>query len=378
MSDPYTDLYGRRVHAVERTATVGQEPIRLTGVLLPPAEPYGARRLHVDQAAVIEVETVDWILTDERTAAGRKADRRVQECPAGRPVYRYGDLPAHQLATDTMLRRMRRRRRDGQAPIASYMLNKGYAPLYAVADAEELPPLSPVRQEAWDRARTCALCGATRSAGAPYGLGHDQQRYCEPCQEPAAERFFRAQHAERREAAAAWAREVLADPGAPLLVVARPWYPSLHLMYANLAGEVLFDHRLQPSWNDREPDSVQPPAPGTPCYVDAVDVAPQLRDVLTARRLIVWDYELDHLEHFLSDAVAGTVTLPIRDGDRFARHWSGWLGERDLSGPTAYRHNVRFRRPRWPDTPAETIATMCEGLRQMSQSSASGESGEGA
>jgi hypothetical protein len=373
VSDAYRDLYGRRVNAVKRTATAGQEPARLAGVLLPPVEEARPARLHLDHfttPSVTEADPAEWIITDERTAAERKADKRVQTCPAGRPVYRHGDLPAQQLATDTMLRRMRRRRRPGQAPVASYLMpSRGYAALYAVADAEELPPLSPARQEAWTRARTCALCGATRSTGAPYLLGHDEQRYCEPCQEPAAERCFRAQHAERRAAAAAWAREVLADPGAPLLVAVRPWYPSLHVMYANRAGEVLFDRRLQPGWKDHDAD-LMPPVPGTPSYVDPVDVAPYLRDVLTARRLIVWDYELDHLEHFLSDAVAGTVKLPIRDGDRFARHWAGWLGEREPTGPRAYRHNVRFRRPRWPDTPAEVITAMREGLAQMAAAAA--------
>ncbi|MEU4406176.1 hypothetical protein AB0F88_16770 [Streptosporangium sp. NPDC023963] len=160
------------------------------GVMLP-ATAAGLLRLHPDDgdAPLLELDPARWRITPRVSLQERRRQsRRLIHCPNGLLIYRYGDLPTTQLATKTMLRRLRRRPATGQPPIASYMMQKGYAPLFAVADSQELPPLPPARQAAWILARTCARC-ASRSDRPYEKTERDQQRYCPPCQQPAAEEW---------------------------------------------------------------------------------------------------------------------------------------------------------------------------------------------
>jgi len=65
-----------------------------------------------------------WVVTPRRTT-----------CPAGRPLYRYDDLPADRLATRSMLRRRRRALAPGQQPVASYWTGYEDVPLFEIADS---------------------------------------------------------------------------------------------------------------------------------------------------------------------------------------------------------------------------------------------------
>ncbi|WP_141575734.1 hypothetical protein [Actinomadura sp. WMMA1423] len=136
---------------------------RHAGVLLPPVKAGEPHRVHTDKGKVLRLDG-RWLAAPERSAAERRKDRRVQYCAQGRPVYRAEDLPSLQLATMTMLRtQLRRRPTEGQKPIASYKAYGGklYAPLYAVADTERMPPLPPARQAAWDQARSPSGSGTS-------------------------------------------------------------------------------------------------------------------------------------------------------------------------------------------------------------------------
>ncbi|WP_433379474.1 hypothetical protein [Streptosporangium sp. CA-115845] len=166
-------LAGRRV-----TATSVPAGHTVTGVMLPPAG--GLLRLHPDGGEPpLELDPARWQVRPEVSV---EESRRIH-CSDGLLIYRHDDLPAAQLATATMLRHLRRRPAAGQQPLAVYPTRKGYAPLFAVADSAELPPLPPARHAAWELARTCARCG-TRGQRPLGKARQDGQRYCEACQEP--------------------------------------------------------------------------------------------------------------------------------------------------------------------------------------------------
>lgn len=370
-------LIGQRVTVVRRDDPAA-EPSGIRGVLLPPAGD-GPVRVHPDGSEVpFGVDPDGWIIAHERTAAERAADRGRQACPAGRPLYRRGHVPGDQLATDTMLRRMRRRRRPGQEPIASYKLQRGFAAMYAVADAETLRPLTPLQEAAWDQARTCARCG-TASAGGPLQRGRDGDRYCEPCQEPAARLWWDEQRVLGRQMAAAWARAVLADASVLLVMSAydRPISAATALHVETLAGEVLLDRGLLPGANRHRAslrESTFWTAEQLARIVDPADVAEQLLTMLSDKRLITW-HDLYNLRRVMTiasenpDVQAAYSRLRVTSGDRFGDHWTAWVGEHDSRGHSSYRHNGDVRRQDPPREPADAIAAMREGLHQMAGTS---------
>ncbi|MFC6885264.1 MULTISPECIES: hypothetical protein [Actinomadura] len=318
--------YGSRVVATKRDTT---RTVRKTGVLLPPAKPSGPARLHTDTDRLLRLPRSGWMVAPETPTVEQRRSRARTLCPQGRPVYRWNDELAPQLATSSMLRRARRRPAEGQEPIASYLITgkKDYAPLYAVADTVPLPALSPARAAAWDRARTCARCGTRRrDFDGPYAAGRDGARYCGDCQEPAAERWWHAERDAGRAAAGAWARGVLdaaaADPSQVALAA---------IGYATLAYVPI----TATTWDGQPLISAKVgTSPDYPSerYARPADVIEQLR-ALQGRRLIVWRDEPRNLERLL-EAVrrevpdAGDLALALAEGDQAGRHWDEWIAAR--------------------------------------------------
>lgn len=374
---PFADLppFGTRVIAVAGNR-------RLTGVLLPPKNPDGPLRLHSDNGRLFRLQPGKHVVAPEQGLAERRADRRRTECPAGRPLYRHGELPATQLATVTMLRRARRRLADEQMPIASYPVQKGYAPLYAVADTVPLPALSPKRQAARDIARTCTRCGARRGdADEPFTRWHrDGQRYCEPCQEPAAEEWWTDQRAEGRRVAAAWAAGVLADPNV-VLIHAHGSADSMTLRAETLDGQVLveghlFNRRVPGWWSPESKAGVIRPA----------DIVDPMRD-LAGRRLITWyrgPVQRGELSRAMAEAAAPeTFTFTVAATDEFGPHWDEWIAERNTRSLFHGAYNMLRSQPEpvtedWTDRPAAVVAHMRQALTTMAApASAPGPEGEG-
>jgi hypothetical protein len=177
----------------------------MRGVVLPPAA--GARtplpRLDGDVSrrptVPMRFNPDDWTITVE----------------AG-PDYSYGNLPAEQLATATMLRTELRLMPNGKV-LGTYRTRDGAAALYAVADAVPMAPLSPARAAAWTAARTCIRCGEAKRR--PLPNYPSAGRLCDTCQATvAAERWTERARAAQADAAA-WARDILAGPN--ILLIAR-------------------------------------------------------------------------------------------------------------------------------------------------------------
>lgn len=141
--------------------------------------------------------------------------RRRTHCPDGRYIYRGGELPAEVLATETMLKHLRRRRPEGLEPIATYLGGQGgnsYHPLYAVADCAAMPPQTPKQQAAWTLARTCAWCGATNMYPYTRSWEFGGLRLCGKCSMAGRADKNLADRNAKRMQAIAHARVLLADP----------------------------------------------------------------------------------------------------------------------------------------------------------------------
>lgn len=343
---------------------------RLAGVLLPAAA-RGGLRVHTDDDKVVDITKGPgtWTLAAEQGLAERRADKRRTECPDGRPLYRHGDLPAEQLATLTMLKRRRRRLAEEQEPIASYLMMRGYAPLYAVADTIALPVLSETRQARRDAVRTCARCRGRRGdADQPFPKWHhDGRRYCDPCQEPAAEARWHAQRAIGRQAAAEWAAGVLADPTA-VLIRSRGAEGNVHLRAETLDGEIIVNAQLyrgkSPSW--------WPPEDRVRC-VPPADVVDQFR-ALQGRRLIIWrDHwtDLGQLNQTMAPEVfPDVVALSAAHTDELGPYWDQWIGERSPGMRSFYQNQRLHHQPQpevddWRDLPAALLAHMRQALTAM-------------
>lgn len=353
------NLVGWRVIA---TSTLNDQ--RVSGVLLP-ATSEGLPRLHADNdgdAPPMELDPAQWTITAEVGLADRRKTRRRIFCPKERLIYRYNELPAAQLATVTMLKHRRLRPAEGQKPIASYMMPRGYAELFAVADSVAMPPLPPSRQAAWDLARTCAHCKAR--ADQPHGKGHDGQRYCEPCQEPAAERRWHAERAADRARAQAWARDVLDDSDALLVYFSGTWQ-NFDLRVETLSGQVVISASLWAGLNARRNAGRlgYGAAEELARFTDPEDVVDQVRQ-LAEHRLVECFFGLDGLERRMGEAGA-EVTLPVREGDVFSPHWDGWVGERPRGGSVPYRSHPGVKRQQLPYESAEVLAYVRDGLLRM-------------
>ncbi|GAA3096382.1 hypothetical protein [Streptosporangium carneum] len=290
----------------------------------------------------------------------------------GLPVYRYDEVPDG-LATRTQLVRDHRRRpAEGQAPRGwlFYHGNK-HAPLYEIETARPMRPLSEAQVAAARARRTHAyVCGVCLTESTrPLELSVDRALACGECVMAMMDiRNHDARHRawqRDRAAAAAWAREVLADPAAAVVAVTeipvRPaegvWErtaPS-RVVVLSVDGQVLVDVALTPS---------APPRRKRDVAADAVpldQVAERLVEVFGGRRLVAWrGSEMYGLTRGLAGwwhAAHGAVrALPewrVRHGHELAErvlHWSGHHG-----GPPEHR----------PATPEPPVGDALERAHQM-------------
>lgn len=336
----------------------------LTGVLLPARDENGPLRLHTDDGQVLDIAE-GWEVT--RIERRPKGSRRRTHCPEGRPLYRKGDLPATQLATATMLRRQRRRLADGQPPVATYWTTQAYVPLYAVADSVPMRPLPPARQEKWDKNRTCARCGTRNDR--PFEEGPDGNRYCEPCQEPAAEAHWHNRLAADRAAAAEWARAVLKDPTAVLFYSAPTVHPDLRV--ETMDGQVLLWVTLG---NEQYRDELRRmihliPTPRTLEQLERLVTPAELADQLKAlqgRRLIApYERPLVTLQRLMRPV--GGLGLAVADEDHISRHWDAWIGKRLSHGSLSYRYNQERQPQSFGCDAIEIVAGMRSALHEMAE-----------
>lgn len=267
------------------------------------------------------------------------------------------------LATSGMLKPVRRRPADGQTPAYRYWTGHAWAPLYRLADTVALPPLSPGRQARWDAARTCRRC--SKRSDYTFAVGADGQRYCEPCQEPAAKAWWEAERAAERAAAGAWAREVLADP-ATMLIAGQRLSAYRRVLAVDLTGAVLLDVKVpHPYYAD---NLASMPADLREELVDAASVEHAAIE-LTYRRLIPWwtSHDVGALQAILSDTgrppPAPGADL-VRDGDAFGDRYSRWVGERTYP-QDSYRYRQGLRQQNPPGEFADRPATMRALLDQM-------------
>lgn len=141
--------------------------------------------------------------------------RRRTHCPAGRYIYRGGELPATVLATQTMLKHLRRRLPDDLAPVATYIGGQGgntYFPLYPVADCTPMPEQTPKQKAAWTAARTCAFCVRENMYPWTKSWENGGLRVCPNCGQSKREDKNLAERNAHRIRACAHARILLADP----------------------------------------------------------------------------------------------------------------------------------------------------------------------
>ena len=357
------NLIGLRV-----TVTWPEGDARAAGVLLPPVAEGGHLRVHTDSGPVLEVVPGACLIGREQPEDPRS--RRVTICPVGRPVYRHADLPALQLATTTMLGRGRRRPAAGQQPIASYLVRGpkcGYRPLFAVADSVALKALSAERHAEYEKARTCARCQVRQADpfARPYAEAPDGARYCRACWEPAMRELRVATWTAARQECTAWAKDVLGDPTA-LLVVSTAALAS-QLRVETVAGQVLISTLVMPQLDTFDWEYMAATdRPSRDAYTEPADLAPQLQ-ALAGRRLISAAGTLQLLNGLMRHDLA--EPLQVRDGDVFHDRWAAWQ-----AGPSG-----RPRRPdeiALPNDAAACMALIRSGLEAMAAEDSEGRSGD--
>ncbi|MFI0406493.1 hypothetical protein [Actinomadura sp. 3N508] len=339
---------------------------RHAGVLLPPVRTGEPHRVHTDKGRVLRLNGA-WHAAPERPTADRRRDQRRQYCDAGRPIYRWDDLPAAQLATRTMLqKRLRRRPTEGQEPVASYKVYRGYAPLYAVADTTKLPPLPPARQAAWDQARTCARCRSVKAT--PYAKGVDGRRYCEDCHEPAARDWWTTQRAEGRRAATAWARRVLCYLPNVILLKSATHNSSFEVRAETLDGAVLVAAEVRDP-RDPIPDwwTEEMRARTEARYTPITPVVELLRS-LEGRRLVTWRGDVEWLLRRVNQYAGVDLALAVTEHDQAGPFYDEWIGQLAHGGRT-FRHNHRLDQQMPPGGRATEVAGIRAALHAMATGS---------
>lgn len=302
------------------------------------------------------------------------AQRRTH-CPAGRPLYRHGEIP-ETLATQTMLRRIRRLLATGQKPVATYWTGREYAPLYETAASAEMPALSPGRAAARAAARTCPDCGKTRVS--PFVRGVDGVRRCDDHLEPAAEAWWHARVAAGRAEAAQWAAGVLADQG--VLLARETMTAAVNTAHVEtLDGTVLLSAT---HWTD-PPSLYGRLETRAPAPVEPADLVDRVQ-ALVGRRIIGppaapwWSSTLGTLIRAVERVASIDGDLTLRPGDDAERHLAAWFGEyhqmaRYVDGRTdPYRDRLyrdgrptQLRRAPIPGDPAAGVAFLRAALVAM-------------
>lgn len=245
---PWSVLFGMQVRFEPSSGNVHQ---CCTGVVLPPVQgPKTRPRLRValtepspayPAGEVVTLEVRRWSMDPMPSEADTMASRRMR-CSAGRPIYEAQNVPAHVLATETTLRLRRLRPAVLQGPIATKRTAPGrVAPLYAIVDAEPIPPISIRQSAAIQRSRTCAECSVTSPE--PFRAARDSKRYCDDHFDAAQRRVDLAERARNRAVSTVWAREVLEDP-ATVLAVMRQDDEEYQFHVEDVAGTVLLDAQL--------------------------------------------------------------------------------------------------------------------------------------
>ncbi|WP_436528594.1 hypothetical protein [Actinoplanes sp. HUAS TT8] len=279
----------------------------------------------------------------------------------GLPIYDFKALlTIAGLATQQMLRQDRRQLAKDQQATGQYWSGHAWILLYRAADAVDMPPLSPGRQRLYDKARTCADCGATRKDTHP--RGRDGERYCGTCQGPAAERLWQRERAADRPAVAAWARSVLDDP--TVIFGAREYEPDwTKNLIVDRNGQVLLDASIR--------HYITEPDPRHPYAEDLALMSPlAVIDQVTAlrgRRLIAWEAHSapELVTSFDDRGWPAAHAAQVASGDAFGRWLDRWLG--DLEPNSSYLHHPRLKQQRAPRDPAECVALMRRLLPQMAE-----------
>lgn len=254
---------------------------------------------------------------------------RRTHCPAGRPLFR--EVPEH-LATVTMLKHRRLRVAAGQKPVASLLYHGNeYTPLYKVAAAEPMRPLSAKRQAAFDRVRTCDRTGQLH-VGPPLEVWQDR-RLCGSCIEAISEIAWRKRQRVNRAECADWARGVLADPTVVLVAessrLGGAWFEPLDVYAVTGDGQVLLDATVR---NHHKPD-----AGGTPVE----NILDAIREIAHRRRVGWWTNDLNGLADEvgwsgLRNADGSWLQLGVSGLDHVGDRWSVWAGERPAEWPWRY------------------------------------------
>lgn len=287
--------------------------------------------------------------------------RRLTRCPAGRPLWRSGEIPDG-LATVTRLRLLRRRLTPGQEPVATLLYNNtsgagwSYTPLYEIAATVELPPLPPVRQARWLAARTCTRCAQVGVE--PLEAAGDGRRRCSGCLELEARAAWQQRQNTRRIEGTAWAREVLAA-GDVVLIAEDEWNRSRPLSAAFLrpGARPVRVSVLSPA--RRQTAETFPEA------VSFEQLRQQIEQLAEARR-IGWSR---HPLYWLAEGLRGLewgwpLSLRVADGDEVSGRYCGWLGDEPGAPPLPYRHRHGANRGdfTWIKPTATTAAAMVEQL----------------
>lgn len=299
------------------------------GVVLPPTagSRSGRFRLALDDGRTVPLDPA-WTVQPH---ASLSRDRRghilaLTQRVAGRPSYRFGDLPARHLATKTMLKREHRAQpAAGQRPLGWYRLPRDWAPLYAIADAENLAPLPTNRDQAWHAARTCSRCGEEHGSPLVASPQPERDRYCAPCHEAAAVERWIEQVRPVQTEMAAWAHDVLADPLTVLAATENPSSYGKRYHVETVGGEVLLSATVRSFDRAGKPNNPDEFAKTT--YVG--DLAEQIL-ALGARRVIGWyGGELTYLPEGLYRVLEDDVKVPTFYGnndDRFSERYRLWCG----------------------------------------------------
>lgn len=306
----------------------------IRGVVLPPAprSRNGALRITVDGKAPKTFKPDDgWTITVQ----------------AG-PVYSHGNLPAEHLATRTMLKAENRRQpAKRQRPIAEYKLHKGTADLYAVADTVPMSELSTARADAWIKARTCVRC--EQGYPRPLPASPEGDRYCQACHEMEARERWSNQARAVQADAAAWAREVLADPRTALLTDDQSPHDGRGRLYRaeTTAGDVLADVRVRTwdTYDDVHYPDLWPPEKIAADKAKSMDgtIGPTEWKALAAsiadHRFIMWRSCWGH------SSLPADLDTPIPDTDELSTRlalWTGWM--------PASRYSYWYPEPKFPWT----------------------------
>lgn len=278
------------------------------------------------------------------------------------PAYNFeGLLQLVGYATKTMLRNERREVAEGQQAVGQYWSGHDWVLLYKAADAADMPPLSPGRQRQYDKARTCASCGAKRKT--TFTKGRDGERYCVTCQMPAAERLWQREREADRPAIVAWARGVLADP---TVVLGAFQYHQLwrENIVVDLDGAVLLDAEIRLSVHEPSDDHPLAEALHQRSPLAAMDQIEALR----GRRMIAWatDFAPDLVTSWDENGWPVAHATKVQRVDALGGWYDRWVGELRPNG--SYLHSPQLNQHRAPRAPRECVARMRELLTKMAGS----------